>query len=214
MNEDVWGFCKRRRGGGESRLCEYAKFIKIEKYLDAPSPMPHRLPKKFVEPFYFPSPDYQDPTRMRTLSVIKRSGGMTNQHISGKGRPMKIHAADGGATTTTTTTSMKPKVSGTGSKKALVEYSYNKSTTAATAVQPLESSSIPMKPITSTIDSSLMIQESSSTKPVKSLLEQHQHHHPSSSSSSSTKPIIRTVQFTSSRAATKGTFTKPKVSRK
>lgn len=200
MNEDVWGFCKRRRGGGESRLCEYAKFIKIEKYLDAPSPMPHRLPKKFVEPYYFPSPDYQDPSRMRTQSVVKRLGGMTTHHISGKGRPMKIHAA---AAIATDNGAISAKPSGTtGSKKALLEYSSFKSSSAA--VQPLESSSIAIKLPTSNVESS--------SKPMKTILDPP-------SSSSSTKPIIRTVQFTSSlRGATKGsvggTFTKPKVSRK
>ena len=131
---------------------------------------------------------------MRTKSVIKRMGGMTTQHITGKGRPIKIHAAGNGATA-----SMKP--SGTGSNKAL-GYSYKSNT----AVQPLESSSIPIKPPpTSTVESSQSMMPESSTKPVKTLIDP-----------SSTKPVIRTVPF-SSRGATKGsggTFTKPKVNRK
>ena len=76
---DVWGFCKRRRGGGLSRICEYVKFMKIEKYLDTPQPIPLRSPKKYVEPYYFPSPEHQALTRLNNDEFVKRYG-MLNHH--------------------------------------------------------------------------------------------------------------------------------------
>lgn len=69
---DVWGFCRKRMGGGLSSQCEYVKFMTIVKYLDAPHPTVKRLSNYYVNPHFFPGPDNTAPNRMRNSSRVKR----------------------------------------------------------------------------------------------------------------------------------------------
>jgi hypothetical protein len=49
---DGWGKCLRRLGAGSSTIYEYAKFVKIEAFLDPPEAITARLGKSYPQPFH------------------------------------------------------------------------------------------------------------------------------------------------------------------
>lgn len=71
MNIDVWGQCKARHGGVPSMVVEFARFMTIIEYLDAPSPMVTRLVFRNNAPFNFPGPDKTKPVREQVESEVK-----------------------------------------------------------------------------------------------------------------------------------------------
>lgn len=68
---DVWGQCKARHGGVPSMVVEFARFMTIIEYLDAPSPMVTRLVFRNNAPFNFPGPDKTKPVREQVESEVK-----------------------------------------------------------------------------------------------------------------------------------------------
>lgn len=68
---DVWGYVKKRYGGGSSFEVENAKLIRIEDFLDPPHPVPERLNTHYVAPFYQNPADHSPPNRLRSSHHFK-----------------------------------------------------------------------------------------------------------------------------------------------
>lgn len=69
---DCWGHNRRRLGGGQSTLYEYAKFIAIVQTLDAPFPISKQRSKTSVPPNFFGPVDFSHPHRDRFDKDIKK----------------------------------------------------------------------------------------------------------------------------------------------
>jgi len=69
---DCWGYNRRRLGGGQSNLFEYAKFVAIIQTLDAPFPVPKQRSKTSVAPHYFAPVDFTHPPRERFDSFSRK----------------------------------------------------------------------------------------------------------------------------------------------
>lgn len=52
-------------------VCEFARFMTVVEYLDAPSPLVSRLVVRNHEPYMFPGPDKSKPLRERVQKEVK-----------------------------------------------------------------------------------------------------------------------------------------------
>lgn len=68
----MWGTCKRRHGGGASRVCEFTKYMNIVEFLDPVSPRVSRLSDKYIRPYFFPGLDHTKPNRGQSERLVKK----------------------------------------------------------------------------------------------------------------------------------------------